>query len=111
MSWTSYYKYILFLAFIKKGANSATVEIKIKNSSPKAYKHDVYGDYITVVRTITSSGSSSYKIKSASGKFIIDTYTYELYFEVVDIRHAFQKNSTVHSWKACEVRLTGSLGE
>lgn len=54
-------------AFIKKGANSATVEIKIKNDSPKAYKHNLYGDYITIVRNINASGGSSYKVKSASG--------------------------------------------
>ncbi|VVD02499.1 unnamed protein product [Leptidea sinapis] len=57
-------------SFIKKGANSATVEIKIRNSSPRAYKHDVYGDYITIVRNITASGGSSYKVKSASGEVI-----------------------------------------
>ncbi|KPJ12169.1 Structural maintenance of chromosomes protein 6 [Papilio machaon] len=57
-------------SFIKKGSNSATVEIKIKNSSPKAYKHDIYGDYITIVRNINASGGSSYKVKSATGEVI-----------------------------------------
>ncbi|CAK1601616.1 unnamed protein product [Parnassius mnemosyne] len=57
-------------SFIKKGANSATVEIKIKNNSSKAYKHSVYGDYITIVRNIPASGSSSYKVKSATGEVI-----------------------------------------
>lgn len=57
-------------SFIKKGANSASVEIKIKNSSAKAYKANVYGDFITIVRTINSSGGSSYKIKSSSGETI-----------------------------------------
>ncbi|XP_068626789.1 structural maintenance of chromosomes protein 6 isoform X2 [Battus philenor] len=57
-------------SFIKKGANSATVEIKIKNSSSKAFKHSIYGDYITIVRNITASGSSSYKVKSATGEVI-----------------------------------------
>ncbi|KAL0851564.1 hypothetical protein ABMA28_007351 [Loxostege sticticalis] len=57
-------------SFIKKGANSATVEIKIKNSSPKAFKHNIYGDYITIVRNINASGGSSYKVKSASGEVI-----------------------------------------
>lgn len=59
--------FLCISAFIKKGANSATVEIKIKNSSAKAYKHEVYGDYITIVRNINASGGSSYKVKSASG--------------------------------------------
>ncbi|XP_013177339.1 PREDICTED: structural maintenance of chromosomes protein 6-like [Papilio xuthus] len=57
-------------SFIKKGSNSATVEIKIKNSSPKAYKHNIYGDYITIVRNINASGGSSYKVKSATGDVI-----------------------------------------
>lgn len=56
-----------FTAFIKKGANSATIEIKLKNNSSKAYKHDIYGDSITIVRNINASGGSSYKVKSASG--------------------------------------------
>ncbi|KAJ8735242.1 hypothetical protein PYW07_006862 [Mythimna separata] len=55
-------------SFIKKGANSATIEIKIKNSSPRAYKHNIYGDYITIVRHINASGGSSYKVKTASGE-------------------------------------------
>ncbi|KAM3960907.1 LOW QUALITY PROTEIN: structural maintenance of chromosomes 6 [Aphomia sociella] len=57
-------------SFIKKGANSATIEIKIKNSTEKAFKHHLYGDYITVVRNINASGGSSYKVKSASGEII-----------------------------------------
>ncbi|XP_060805756.1 structural maintenance of chromosomes protein 6 [Amyelois transitella] len=57
-------------SFIKKGANSATVEIKIKNNSPRAYKHNEYGDYITIVRTINASGGGGYKVKSASGEIV-----------------------------------------
>ncbi|XP_063898967.1 structural maintenance of chromosomes protein 6 [Helicoverpa armigera] len=57
-------------SFIKKGANSATIEIKIKNSSPKSYKHHIYGDFITIVRTINASGGSSYKVKTASGDVV-----------------------------------------
>ena len=57
-------------AFIKNGANSATIEIKIKNSSPEAYKHEIYGDYITIVRHINASGGSNYKVKTASGMYL-----------------------------------------
>nr|XP_049691975.1 structural maintenance of chromosomes protein 6 isoform X1 [Helicoverpa armigera]XP_049692586.1 structural maintenance of chromosomes protein 6-like isoform X1 [Helicoverpa armigera] len=57
-------------SFIKKGANSATIEIKIKNSSPKSYKHHIYGDFITIVRTINASGGSSYKVKAALGDVV-----------------------------------------
>ncbi|XP_026320200.1 structural maintenance of chromosomes protein 6 [Hyposmocoma kahamanoa] len=55
-------------SFIKNGANSAVVEVKVKNSSRRAYKHEVYGNYITIVRNINASGGSSYKIKSATGE-------------------------------------------
>ena len=51
--------------FIKTGKTSATVEISISNEGPLAFKHDVYGDVITVVRHISSS--SSYKIKNWRG--------------------------------------------
>ncbi|CAK1544398.1 unnamed protein product [Leptosia nina] len=61
-------------SFIKKGTNSATVEIKLWNSSPRAYKHDIYGNFITIVRTLNASGGSSYKIKSASGEVISTKY-------------------------------------
>lgn len=64
-----------FPAFIKKGANSATIEIKIKNNSPQAYKHHIYGDYITIVRHINASGASNYKIKSASGMYSFNIHT------------------------------------
>ncbi|KAJ0182787.1 hypothetical protein K1T71_002156 [Dendrolimus kikuchii] len=57
-------------SFIKKGANSASISIKIKNNSPRAYKHNIYGDYITIVRNINASGGSSYKVKSATGEVI-----------------------------------------
>ncbi|XP_045775943.1 structural maintenance of chromosomes protein 6 [Maniola jurtina] len=59
-----------FQSFVKKGANSASIEIKIKNSGPGAYKPEEYGDKITIVKTISASGASNYKIKSSSGKFV-----------------------------------------
>ncbi|XP_059058355.1 structural maintenance of chromosomes protein 6 [Achroia grisella] len=57
-------------SLIKKGANSATIEIKINNSSEKAYKPNLYGDYITIVRHINASGGSNYKVKSETGEVI-----------------------------------------
>lgn len=62
-----YYCSCFITAFIKKGQNSATIEIKIKNNSAKAFKPNVYGDFITIVRTLNASGGSSYKVKSATG--------------------------------------------
>ncbi|XP_014236260.1 structural maintenance of chromosomes protein 6 [Trichogramma pretiosum] len=55
--------------FIKKGRNSALIDITITNGGTMAYKHDVYGDKITVVRSISHT-SSSYKIKNWRGEIV-----------------------------------------
>ncbi|XP_046969883.1 structural maintenance of chromosomes protein 6 [Vanessa cardui] len=60
-------------SFIKKGCNYATIEIKIKNSTNKSYNHDRYGDHITVIRKITTAGSS-YIVKSATGEVVSTRY-------------------------------------
>ncbi|XP_077272905.1 structural maintenance of chromosomes 6 [Temnothorax americanus] len=54
--------------FIKKGRNSATVEITLVNKGDTAYKPDIYGDAITVIRTI--GNTSSYKIKNWRGEVV-----------------------------------------
>ncbi|CAG9563934.1 unnamed protein product [Danaus chrysippus] len=53
-------------SFIKDGKSQATIEIKIKNSSPRAFKPEIYGDSITIVRTITQTGGG-YKFKNHQG--------------------------------------------
>ncbi|XP_011701842.1 PREDICTED: structural maintenance of chromosomes protein 6 [Wasmannia auropunctata] len=54
--------------FIKKGRNSAMVEITLVNKGDTAYKPEIYGDTITVVRNIGTT--SSYKIKNWRGEII-----------------------------------------
>ncbi|KAG5311912.1 SMC6 protein, partial [Pseudoatta argentina] len=54
--------------FIKKGRNSATIEITLVNKGDTAYKPEVYGNIITVLRTIGTT--SSYKIKNWRGEII-----------------------------------------
>ncbi|XP_012142309.2 structural maintenance of chromosomes 6 isoform X1 [Megachile rotundata] len=54
--------------FIKKGKNSAIIEVMLLNKGPMAYNSDVYGDTITIVRSIGSS--SAYKIKNWKGELI-----------------------------------------
>ncbi|XP_053975498.1 structural maintenance of chromosomes protein 6 [Hylaeus volcanicus] len=54
--------------FIKKGKNSAMVEVSLFNKGPMAYKPDIYGESITVIRNI--GNSSSYKIKNWKGEII-----------------------------------------
>ncbi|XP_017879054.1 structural maintenance of chromosomes protein 6 [Ceratina calcarata] len=54
--------------FIKKGNKSALIEITLLNKGLMAYKHDLYGDSITVIRTIGSG--ASYKIKNWRGEIV-----------------------------------------
>ncbi|KAK1135509.1 hypothetical protein K0M31_000098 [Melipona bicolor] len=54
--------------FIKKGKNSATIEVSLFNKGSMAYKPDVYGDSITVFRSIGTT--SSYKLKNWKGEVI-----------------------------------------
>ncbi|CAG9858163.1 unnamed protein product [Phyllotreta striolata] len=63
--------------FIKFGQSSASINIELHNEGSMAYKPEVYGNTITVIRTISSSGSSTYKLKSVNGE-TISTSTREL---------------------------------
>lgn len=51
--------------FIKKGKNTATIEVTLLNRGPTAYKPDVYGESITIFRSI--GNTSSYKLKNWKG--------------------------------------------
>lgn len=57
--------------FIRTGQNSAVVEIKLCNQGENKYKPDLYGDTITVMRTVTNS-SSSYKLKDQHGRVVVE---------------------------------------
>lgn len=49
---------------------SSTLTVKLKNTSETAYQHEVYGNTIIVERHFSRAGSSSFKLKSSSGKII-----------------------------------------
>lgn len=49
---------------------SSTLSVKIKNGGDSAYQQDVYGDAIIVERHFSRSGSSSFKLKSSTGRLI-----------------------------------------
>ena len=51
---------------IKTGENSAKIEIRISNDGPQAYESEIYGDFITITRTITQS-AATYTIKNEAG--------------------------------------------
>ncbi|CAK9818472.1 Structural maintenance of chromosomes protein 6 [Anthophora plagiata] len=55
-------------SFIKKGKNCATIEVTLFNKGPMAYKPDIYGDSITVLRSI--GNASTYKLKNWKGEVI-----------------------------------------
>ena len=46
---------------------ASEVTITLKNRGDEAYKHDIYGDSITISRRFDSKGSSTYKIKAKDG--------------------------------------------
>ena len=46
------------------------LSVKIKNTTESAYQQDLYGDSIIVERHFSRSGSSSFKLKSSTGRLI-----------------------------------------
>ncbi|KAJ3517006.1 hypothetical protein NLJ89_g773 [Agrocybe chaxingu] len=58
-------------SMIQEVAHSkAEITITLKNGGHRAYKPEVYGNKIIIIRTITQKGVSTYKIKSATGQVI-----------------------------------------
>ncbi|KAL8856923.1 MAG: hypothetical protein Q9178_006512 [Gyalolechia marmorata] len=57
-------------SFIKEGTDSAVLSVKIKNKGDSAYQQEVYGDSIVVERHFSRSGTSNFKLKSATGRLI-----------------------------------------
>ncbi|KAK6075235.1 DNA repair protein [Seiridium cupressi] len=55
-------------SFIKEGKEHGVLIVKIKNQGPDAYKPDLFGDSIIVERHFNKSGSSGFKLKSATGR-------------------------------------------
>lgn len=57
-------------SLVETGKRAAEVTIKLQNKGPEAFKHDEYGDSISITRRLTADGSSHYKIKSCNGAVI-----------------------------------------
>lgn len=53
--------------FVKAGKPSGSVEIELYNEGSMAYKPNVYGKRINIIRNLSASGSGSYKILSEKG--------------------------------------------
>lgn len=56
--------------FIRHGCHKASIIVKLKNEGPSAYQNQEYGDSLIVERHFTATGTSGYKIKTASGRVI-----------------------------------------
>ena len=57
-------------SFVKEGRDQGRLVVKIKNAGSDAYQPDVYGDTIIVERHFSKTGSSGFKIKSATDRII-----------------------------------------
>lgn len=55
-------------SLIKEGKDHCSIQVRIKNQGPLAYKPQDYGDSITVERHFNRSGTSGFKIKDMNGK-------------------------------------------
>ena len=58
------------MAHMLTRSRSSMLSVKIKNTTNSAYQQDVYGDSIIVERHFSRSGSSSFKLKSSTGRLI-----------------------------------------
>jgi chromosome segregation ATPase len=57
-------------SFVKEGQEHASLVVRLKNQGEDAYKADLYGESIICERWFTKSGSSGFKVKSATGRII-----------------------------------------
>lgn len=55
---------------IKRGETNGSVTIHISNSCEQGYERELYGPEIVVQRSFSINGSSSYRIKKASGQVV-----------------------------------------
>lgn len=57
-------------SFVKEGRDHGRLVVKIKNAGSDAYQPDIYGESIIVERHFSRTGSSGFKIKSATDRII-----------------------------------------
>lgn len=70
--WNKYLckKTSIFSAFVKAGKTTGSVEIDLCNEGPMAYRPNVYGNRINIIRTVSASGSGTYRIRSENGNIL-----------------------------------------
>lgn len=57
-------------SFVKEGTDNGRLVVRIKNAGSDAYQPEIYGDCIIVERHFSKTGSSGFKIKSATDRVI-----------------------------------------
>jgi hypothetical protein len=50
----------------------ASVEVTLWNGGDNSYQSDVYGDTITIIRTVSEGGAGGYKLKSHQGRIVTE---------------------------------------
>lgn len=55
----------------RNGQSSASVEVDLWNGGEDSYRKDVYGETITIFRSVSSGGGGNYKIKDSKGKVVV----------------------------------------
>ena len=55
------------LDFIKTGRPQAKVRVTLTNCGPEAFMPEVYGDFLSVERTINAAGGGGYKLFNERG--------------------------------------------
>ncbi|EEB07460.1 Smc5-6 complex SMC subunit Smc6 [Schizosaccharomyces japonicus yFS275] len=55
---------------IKEGRSQARVSIVISNRGPEAFRHDVYGNFITIERTVRRDSANDLKIRAQDGTVV-----------------------------------------
>jgi hypothetical protein len=56
--------------FVRTGTQKAIISVTLRNVGEDTFKHDLYGDSITVERTITLAGKTDYKFKDHREKVV-----------------------------------------
>lgn len=71
----AYFTFRLFFYFsrlelIKTGEASATIEVHLSNDGYDCYEKEKFGNKIIVIRHVSASGSSTYKLKNERGDVV-----------------------------------------
>ncbi|WFD34498.1 RNA helicase [Malassezia cuniculi] len=57
-------------SFVRQGASVAEVRVHLNNTGTDAFRHEIYGDMITVERRINADGGGHWRIRNADGKTV-----------------------------------------